>query len=44
MVACRMVDEGRNPDLYTVELLRSCVKRNENAKGRVEAFRVRGGN
>ncbi|GAQ79999.1 Mediator complex, subunit Med10 [Klebsormidium nitens] len=34
-----LVDEGRNPDLYTREFLERCLDRNQATKGRVDAFK-----
>ena len=39
--ARRIIDEGKNPDLYTKELLEECVRRNERTKGKFEAIQVR---
>jgi hypothetical protein len=35
------IDEGRNPDEYTRNLLNSCVQRNQVSRGKVDAFKVR---
>lgn len=34
------IDEGRNPDEFTKDLLNSCVQRNQVSKGKVDAFKV----
>jgi Transcription factor subunit Med10 of Mediator complex len=33
------VDEGGNPDVFTSEIFRQCLRENQAAKGKVEAFR-----
>ncbi len=41
-VVCNsFIDEGRNPDEYTRNLLNSCVQRNQVSRGKVDAFKVR---
>jgi mediator of RNA polymerase II transcription subunit 10 len=34
------IDEGRNPDEYTRNLLNSCVQRNQVSRGKVDAFKA----
>eukprot|EP00850_Spirogloea_muscicola_P011917 SM000076S21738 [mRNA] locus=s76:7152:8656:+ [translate_table: standard] len=36
----RLIDEGRNPDSFTRDLLQACAARNQATKGRVDAFKV----
>jgi hypothetical protein len=38
--SCSLVDEGRNPDLFTRDFLEQCLAKNEATKGRVDAFKV----
>jgi mediator of RNA polymerase II transcription subunit 10 len=35
-----LIDEGRNPDEFTKDLLNSCVQRNQASKGKVDAFKA----
>lgn len=37
---CRFIDDGRNPDEFTKDLLNNCVQRNQATKGKVDAFKV----
>eukprot|EP00850_Spirogloea_muscicola_P023675 SM000376S13707 [mRNA] locus=s376:26363:27770:- [translate_table: standard] len=39
----RLIDEGRNPDSFTRDLLQACAARNQATKGRVDAFKVHSG-
>lgn len=34
------IDEGRNPDEYTKQLLNGCVQQNQASKGKVDSFKV----
>jgi mediator of RNA polymerase II transcription subunit 10 len=36
----RFIDDGRNPDEFTKDLLNSCVQRNQATKGKVDAFKA----
>ncbi|KAI5057365.1 hypothetical protein GOP47_0027380 [Adiantum capillus-veneris] len=36
----RLVDEGKNPDEFTKELLNNCIQRNQATKGKVDAFKA----
>lgn len=39
--ACRYVDAGKNPDVYTKEVLEACKSRNEQTYGKITALEVR---
>jgi hypothetical protein len=40
-VVCNsFIDEGRNPDEYTRNLLNSCVQHNQVSRGKVDAFKA----
>jgi mediator of RNA polymerase II transcription subunit 10 len=32
------IDEGKNPDLFTKDILEKCIKANESVKGKIEAL------
>lgn len=36
----RLVDEGKNPDEFTKDLINNCIQRNQATKGKVEAFKA----
>ncbi len=36
-----LIDQGRNPDLYSKEALEKCIKMNEVSKGKIDALEVR---
>lgn len=36
----RFVDEGRNPDEFTKDLINNCIQRNQATKGKVDAFKT----
>eukprot|EP00249_Psilotum_nudum_P009287 c21834_g1_i1 orf=63-725(+) len=36
----RFIDEGRNPDEFTRDLINSCIERNQATKGKVDAFKL----
>ncbi|KAG6550151.1 hypothetical protein Mapa_008107 [Marchantia paleacea] len=35
----RFIDEGRNPDEFTKDLLNNCIQRNQYTKGKVDSFK-----
>lgn len=35
-----LIDQGRNPDLYSKEALEKCIKMNEVSKGKIDALEV----
>lgn len=36
----RFIDEGRNPDEFTKDLINNCIQRNQATKGKVDAFKM----
>ncbi|MCO5602025.1 hypothetical protein L7F22_056152 [Adiantum nelumboides] len=36
----RLVDDGKNPDEFTKDLLNNCIQRNQATKGKVDAFKA----
>ncbi|MCO5568299.1 hypothetical protein L7F22_021998 [Adiantum nelumboides] len=36
----RLVDDGKNPDEFTRDLLNNCIQRNQATKGKVDAFKA----
>ncbi|XP_057864927.2 mediator of RNA polymerase II transcription subunit 10b isoform X2 [Cryptomeria japonica] len=35
----RLIDDGRNPDEYTKDIINKCIQRNQITKGKSEAFK-----
>lgn len=40
MDVIRLVDEGKNPDEFTKDLINNCIQRNQATKGKVDAFKA----
>lgn len=36
----RYIDQGRNPSLYTKEILEYIIEKNEKTKGKIESYEV----
>ena len=43
IVACvvSLIDDGKNPDEFTRDVLNSCIAKNQITKGKTDAFKVR---
>lgn len=37
---CSLIDDGKNPDEFTKEVLNSCIAKNQITKGKTDAFKV----
>lgn len=37
---CRLIDEGKNTDEYTRDVLNSCIAKNQITKGKTDAYKV----
>lgn len=36
----RLVDDGKNPDEFTKDLINNCIQRNQATKGKVDSFKA----
>lgn len=40
MFSCSLIDDGKNPDEFTRDVLNSCIAKNQVTKGKTDAFKV----
>lgn len=38
---CSLIDEGKNPDEFTRDVLNSCIAKNQITKGKADSFKVK---
>lgn len=39
-LVCSLIDDGKNPDEFTRDMLNSCIAKNQVIKGKTDAFKV----
>ena len=37
---CSLIDDGKNPDEFTRDVINSCIAKNQITKGKTDAFKV----
>ena len=37
---CSLIDDGKNPDEFTRDMLNGCIAKNQITKGKTDAFKV----
>ena len=37
---CSLIDDGKNPDEFTKDVINSCIAKNQITKGKTDAFKV----
>lgn len=37
---CSLIDDGKNPDEFTRDVLNGCIAKNQITKGKTDAFKV----
>jgi Transcription factor subunit Med10 of Mediator complex len=37
---CSLIDDGKNPDEFTRNVINSCIAKNQITKGKTDAFKV----
>lgn len=37
---CSLIDDGKNPDEFTRDVINSCIAKNQVTKGKTDAFKV----
>lgn len=39
-VICSLIDDGKNPDEFTRDVLNTCIAKNQITKGKTDSFKV----